>query len=85
MELSCGLKDEAQLRALLLPACESNQMTVTSLGSEMLEPGERVRVIPELKAPTRNDENVEKVVARLSLEIAVNAASWRAEAPVAIE
>ena len=85
LELTCGSKDETQLRALLLPACEKNRMTINSLTSQQLEPGDNVRVAAELKAPVRCDEKLEQMVAKISLEIAVNAASWRAEAPVSIE
>jgi len=85
LELTCGLKDEAQLRALLLPAVESNHLAITSLASQLLEPGDRVRVTAELKAPKRNDETIEQLVARISLEVAIIGASWRVETPLAIE
>ncbi|HEY6391754.1 MAG TPA: MgtC/SapB family protein [Bryobacteraceae bacterium] len=85
LELTCSLKDEAQLRALLLPAVESNHLAITSLSSQLQEPGDRVQITVELMAPNRNDENVEQLVARISLEIAVSAVSWRVETPLAIE
>jgi len=84
LELTCGSKDEAQLRALLLPAVESNHLAITSLSS-LLEPPDQVRIIVEMTAPNRNDGNVEQLAARISLEIAVSAVSWRVEIPTAIE
>jgi putative Mg2+ transporter-C (MgtC) family protein len=85
LELTCGSKDETQLRALLLPACEKNHLTVNSLTSQLLEPGDQVRVAAELKAPVRNDRKVEEVIARMSLEVGVSAVSWRAQSDVSIE
>jgi putative Mg2+ transporter-C (MgtC) family protein len=83
--LTCGSKDETQLRALLLPACEKNHMKINSLSSQQLESGDHVRVTAELKAPVRSDAKLEQMVAKISLEVGVDAASWRAEAPVSIE
>jgi len=85
LDLTCGSKDDAQLRALLLAATESNHLAITSLTSELLEPGDRMRVTAQLKAPVRNDEKVEQLVGRISLEIGVSATSWHVETPLAIE
>jgi len=85
LELTCSSKQEAQLRALLLPAVESNHMVLNSLTSQLLEPGDRARVTVEMTAPNRNDERIEQLVARISLEIGVNLVSWRVETPLAIE
>jgi putative Mg2+ transporter-C (MgtC) family protein len=82
LELICAAQDEAQVRSLLLDAVDRNHVALTSLDSEDLEPGNRVRVSAEIKSPTRNDDCLEQIVARVSLEKSVTSVRWRVE-PVA--
>jgi len=81
-ELTCGEHEETQVRALLLNAVEHMTAALTSLHSEDLEPGGRVRVTATLMSPTRNDQSMEQLVSRLSLETSVNAVRWSISAPV---
>ncbi len=85
LEVTCESKDETSLRALLLPAIEANHLVITSLTSQLLEPGNRVRITAGLRSPNRNDVSVEHLVARIGLENGVSAITWRVEIPSAIE
>jgi putative Mg2+ transporter-C (MgtC) family protein len=83
LQLTCSAKEETQVRALLLSAVErNNDVALTAINSEDLETGNRVRVSASLRAPNRNDQCLEQVVARLSLEASVSSASWHVEKPV---
>jgi putative Mg2+ transporter-C (MgtC) family protein len=79
LELTCAAKDETQVRALLLSAVDHNHVSLTSLNSEDLEPGNRVRVSAAIKTPSRNDDCLEQVVARVSLEQSVSSVRWSVE------
>jgi putative Mg2+ transporter-C (MgtC) family protein len=80
LELVCAANDETQVRALLLNSVDRAHVVLTSLMSEVVETGNRVRVIAEIKSPTRNDDCLEQIVARVSLEQTVSSIRWRAEA-----
>jgi putative Mg2+ transporter-C (MgtC) family protein len=79
LELICAAKDETQVRALLLDAVDRNHVALTSLNSEDLEPGDRVRVSAEIKSPSRNDDCLEQIVARVSIEQSVSSVRWRVD------
>jgi putative Mg2+ transporter-C (MgtC) family protein len=79
LELTCAAKDETQVRALLLSAVDQNHVALTSLNSEDLEPGNRVRVSAEIKSAGRNDDCLEQIVARVSIEQSVTSVRWRVE------
>ena len=79
LELTCAAKDETQVRALLLSAVDQNHVALTSLNSEDLEPGNRVRVTAEIKSAGRNDDCLEQIVARVSIEQSVTSVRWRVE------
>lgn len=79
LELVCGAKDETQVRALLVAAIDRNHVALTSLKSEEVEPGNRVRVSAEIKSPSRNDDCLEQVVARVSIEQSVSSVRWSVE------
>jgi len=85
LELTCASPYETQLRALLLPTIETNHLVITSLTSQLLDPGVQVRITAGLKSPNRNDQSVEHLVARIGLESGVTAITWRVEIPSAIE
>jgi len=82
VQFTCAAKEETPVRALLLSAVERDGVALTSISSEDLEPGDRVRVSVSLHAPNRNDHCLEQLVARLSLEATVSSVSWRVETPV---
>jgi putative Mg2+ transporter-C (MgtC) family protein len=79
LELICATQDEAQVRALLLNAVDRNHVALTSLDSEDLEPGNRVRVSAEIKSLTSNDDSLEQIVAQVSLEKSVTSVRWRVD------
>jgi putative Mg2+ transporter-C (MgtC) family protein len=79
LELICAAQDEAQVRSLLLDAVDRNHVTLTTLESEDLEPGNRLRVTAEIKSLGRNDDCLEQIVARVSLEKSVTSVRWRVE------
>jgi putative Mg2+ transporter-C (MgtC) family protein len=79
LELTCAAKDETQVRALLLSAVDQNHVALTSLNSEDLEEGNRVRVSAEIKTADRNDDCLEQIVARVSIEQSVTSVRWRVE------
>jgi putative Mg2+ transporter-C (MgtC) family protein len=85
LELTCESKDETKLRAVLLSAIEANHLVITSLTSQRLETGDQVRITAGFKSPTRNDQSVEHLVARIGLEVGVTAITWRVEIPSSIE
>jgi putative Mg2+ transporter-C (MgtC) family protein len=81
LELTCAAKDETQVRALLLETVDHNHAALISINSEDLDTGNRARVTVEIKTPSRNDDCLEQVVARVSLEPSVSSVRWRVEQP----
>jgi putative Mg2+ transporter-C (MgtC) family protein len=76
--LTCHSKDEAHVRALLLQALGTSTMRLRSLHSEDLdELGNKVEVEAEMVTQNRDDQLLEEIISRLSLEPSVTAASWR--------
>ncbi len=76
--LTCRSADEAHVRAALLQSLGMMNMRLRSLTSEDVESTkDRVEVEAELVTQTRNDQALENVISRLSLEPGVTAASWR--------
>ncbi|QQE63733.1 membrane protein [Leptolyngbya sp. BL0902] len=76
--LICHSQDEAHVRALLLQALGPSKMRLRSLCSEDLKDEKnRVEVEAEMVTQTRNDQLLEQIISRLSLEPGVTAASWR--------
>jgi putative Mg2+ transporter-C (MgtC) family protein len=75
----CRSPEEAHVRALLLQAASSGQLSLRQLDSTDLEGNERVAVNAHLTAQSKADGILEQVVGRLSLEPTVSAASWRIE------
>lgn len=81
-ELTCSSNDEARLRALILSTLDRNHLTLSGLTSEDEGSGARVRISAAIRAATRNDQCLEELVSRVSLEPSVSAVTWRVEAPV---
>ena len=79
LELVCAAKDETQVRALLLDAVDRNHVALTSLNSEDLQEGTHVRVSAEIKSPGRNDDCLEQIVARVSIQQSVSSIRWRVD------
>jgi putative Mg2+ transporter-C (MgtC) family protein len=75
-ELVCRAEDEAHIRALLLQALARTPLILTSLRSEDIEGTPKLKVSAQIRGLGRQEEPLEGMVARLSLESGVTAVSW---------
>ena len=75
-ELICRPDDEAHMRALLLQAMVRSSLILTALRSEDMEGGPKLKVTAQIRGVGRQDEALEQLVARLSLEPGVSSVSW---------
>jgi putative Mg2+ transporter-C (MgtC) family protein len=76
----CRNPDEAHIRALLLQAAGTSQLSLRRLESVDVENTDRVEVTAHLTAQARSNTVLEQIVGRLSLEPTVSATSWSMEA-----
>jgi putative Mg2+ transporter-C (MgtC) family protein len=76
VELICGMADEAHMRALLLHAMAHKSLMLTSLSSEDIEGTPKLKVSALIKGLGRQDERLEEIVTRLSLEAGVTSVGW---------
>lgn len=74
--LQCRSNDEAQLRALLLHNAASPNLVFRSLLSEDIDAAGKLEIRATLVSSGRQDEALERIVNRLSLEPSVSAVSW---------
>ena len=82
-ELICRSEDEARIRALLMQTIVARvTLTVTSLKSEDIEGTSKLKVSAQIRGLGRQDEPLEQLVARLSLEPGVTSVSWSISAQV---
>jgi len=79
-ELVCRPEDEAHMRALLLQAMSRSALTLTSLRSEDIEGTNKLKVTARIRGLGRQDEALEQLVVRLSLEAGVSSVSWAVHA-----
>lgn len=75
-ELACNQADEAHMRALLLQAMSRSALTLTALRSEDIEGTPKMKVTAQIKGLGRQDDALEQLVVRLSLEAGVSSVSW---------
>ncbi|HEV3197989.1 MAG TPA: MgtC/SapB family protein [Bryobacteraceae bacterium] len=75
-ELICNPDGEAHMRALLLQAMSRSPLTLTALRSEDIEGTAKMKVTAQIKGLGRQDEALEQLVVRLSLEAGVSSVSW---------
>jgi putative Mg2+ transporter-C (MgtC) family protein len=75
-ELVCRVEDETRIRALLLQALARTSLSLISLRSEDIEGTPKLKVSAQIRGVGRQDEPLEGMVARLSLEGGVTAVSW---------
>lgn len=75
-ELICRPEDEAHMRALMLQTMSRSPLTLTSLRTEDIEGTNRMRVTAHIRGLGRQDEALEQLVVRLSLEAGVSSVSW---------
>ena len=85
VSITCRSPDEAQIRALLLQSLATSGLALRRLDSSDLNGSARVVVTAFVRAHQRVDDEVEKIVGRLSLEPTVSAARWQAVADVDLE
>jgi putative Mg2+ transporter-C (MgtC) family protein len=71
-ELICHPDGEAHMRALL----SRSRLTLTALRSEDIEGTSKMKVTAQIKGLGRQDEALEQLVVRLSLEAGVSSVSW---------
>jgi putative Mg2+ transporter-C (MgtC) family protein len=75
-ELICRPDDEAHMRALMLQAMSRSSLTLTALRSEDIEGTQKMKVTAQIRGLGRQDEPLEQLVVRLSLEAGVSSVSW---------
>ncbi len=76
LELIGRPEDEAHMRALLLQAMAPSPLTLTALRSEDIEGTSKLKVTAQIRGLGRQDEAMEQLVVRLSLEPGVSSVSW---------
>lgn len=81
-DLICRPEDEAHMRALMLQGMSRSSLTLTSLRSEDIEGTNRMKVTARITGLGRQDEALEQLVVRLSLEPGVSSVSWVVQAEV---
>jgi len=85
VSITCRSPDEAHIRALLLQSLATSGLALRNLDSSDLNGSARVVVTAFVTARQRVDDEVEKIVGRLSLEPTVSAARWQAVTDVDLE
>jgi putative Mg2+ transporter-C (MgtC) family protein len=85
VSVTCRNPDEAHIRALLLQGLANSGLALRRLDSNDLEGTGRVAVTACVSASRRVDNDVEKIVGRLSLEPTVSAARWQADLQIESE
>src|ERR1700733_13442028 len=75
-DLICRPDDEAHMRALLRQAMSRSSLILTGLRSEDIEGTPKMKVTAQIKGLGRQDEALEQLVVRLSLEAGVSSVSW---------
>lgn len=82
LELICRPDDEAHMRALMLQAMARSSLTLTSLRSEDIEGTAKMKVTARIRGIGRQNEALEQIVTRLSLEAGVSSVSWAVQVEV---
>jgi putative Mg2+ transporter-C (MgtC) family protein len=75
-ELACRQEDEAHMRTLLVQAMSRSSLMLTALRSEDVEGTPKMKVTAQIRSLGRQDEALEQLVVRLSLEAGVSSVSW---------
>jgi putative Mg2+ transporter-C (MgtC) family protein len=76
-ELVCKRLDEARMRGILMQTVSRLPVSLYALASEDIDNSERMLIDADLRCAFRNDESLEQLVARMSLEDGVTSVSWR--------
>jgi putative Mg2+ transporter-C (MgtC) family protein len=75
-ELVCRGEDEAHIRPLLVQTAAQNPLTLVGLKSEDIEGTAKLKVVAHVRGLGRQDQALEQLIARLSLEPGVSSVSW---------
>ncbi|HKD07928.1 MAG TPA: MgtC/SapB family protein [Bryobacteraceae bacterium] len=75
-ELICRPEDESHIRALMLQGISGAALALTALRSEDIEGTDKMKVAAQFRGVGRQDQQLEQLVARLSLERGVSSVSW---------
>jgi putative Mg2+ transporter-C (MgtC) family protein len=75
-ELVCRGEDEAHIRPLLVHTTAQNPLTLIGLKSEDIEGTAKLKVVAHVRALGRQNQALEQLIARLSLEPGVSSVSW---------
>jgi putative Mg2+ transporter-C (MgtC) family protein len=81
-ELNCRPEDEAHMRALMLQGMSHSSLTLVSLKSEDIEGTNKMKVTARVSGLGRQDQSLEQLVVRMSLEAGVSSVSWAVQAEV---
>ena len=81
-ELNCRPEDEAHMRALMLQAMSQSPLTLAALRSEDIEGTNKMKVTARIRGLGRQDQSLEQLVVRLSLEAGVSSVSWAVQSEV---
>jgi putative Mg2+ transporter-C (MgtC) family protein len=76
VKLACKAPAAAQIRSLLLSSITHLPVTLQSIHGEQDDANDRVHLRAEMTTAGRNNEAIEQVVMRLSIEDAVSSLSW---------
>jgi putative Mg2+ transporter-C (MgtC) family protein len=79
-ELICPPEDEAQMRTLMLHGLSSTTLALASLRSEDIEGTNKMKVTARIRGVGRQDQALEQLISRLSLERGVSSVSWAVQA-----
>jgi putative Mg2+ transporter-C (MgtC) family protein len=74
--LTCGISVAAHIRSLLLTTISRLPMLLQSIHGEQDEQTDETRIRAEMMTAGRNNEALEQVVVRLSIEDEVSNLSW---------
>lgn len=81
-ELICRPEGEGHLRALMVQALSRSSLTLTALRSEDIEGTPKMRITAQIRGLGRQDEALEQLVVRLSIEDGTTSVSWSVQAQV---
>jgi putative Mg2+ transporter-C (MgtC) family protein len=81
-ELICNPADEAHMRALMLQTMSRSSLILTSLKSEDIEGTNKMKVTARIHGLGRQDEALEQLVMRMSIESGVSSVSWAMHAEI---
>jgi putative Mg2+ transporter-C (MgtC) family protein len=76
VNITCRSSDETHLRTLLLATISQAPLLLQAVHSEDIEHSDRMQIRADMSTSGQDNQVLEQIVARLSLEPGVSAASW---------